>query len=78
VSETPGLRFGVDDVRSVGDPVDDGLCRAGVGEHLGRFAEREVGGHDQRCALVALGDHLEDQFRGTVGQCEIPAASNSS
>ena len=47
VAEAPALGAGVDDVRAVGDPVDDGLGHARVGEHFGPFAEREVGGHDQ-------------------------------
>ena len=34
-------------------------------------SERQVRGHDQRSAFVALGDHLEDELGGTVGQAEI-------
>ena len=47
VAEAPALDAGVDYVRAVGDPVDDGLGHARVGEYFGPFAEREVGGHDQ-------------------------------
>jgi hypothetical protein len=71
VAEAPGLCAGVDDVRAVGDAVDDGLREAGVGEHLRPFSEREVGRDDQRCALVALGDDLEDELGGALGQSEI-------
>ena len=53
VAEAPALGAGVDDVGLVGDAVDDGLGQAGVGEDLGPFAEREVGGDDQAAALVA-------------------------
>src|SRR5919197_6331053 len=51
VAEAPALGAGVDDVRAVGDPVDDGLREARVGEDLGPFAERQVRGHDQAAAL---------------------------
>jgi hypothetical protein len=47
VAEAPALGAGVDDVRAVGDPVDDGFREPRVGEHLGPFAERQVGGEDQ-------------------------------
>jgi len=58
----------VDDVRLVRDPVNDGLCEAWVGEHLGPLAERQVCGHDQRSAFVALADDLEHELGGAVGQ----------
>ena len=62
----------VDDVRLVGDPVNDRLREARVGEHLGPIAERQVRGHDQRSALVSLADHLEHQLRGAVREGQIP------
>src|SRR5829696_8247482 len=62
VAEAPGLGAGVDDVGAVGEAVDDGLGEPGVGEHLRPFAEREVGGDDQRAAFVALGEDLEDEL----------------
>jgi len=46
------------------DLVDDGLGQARLGEHLRPFAERHVGGDDQRAALVALADDLEDELGG--------------
>ena len=36
----------------------DGLSEPRVGEDLGPLAEREVGGDDQRAALVAFGQGL--------------------
>ena len=71
VAEAPGLVAGVDDVRAVGEPVDDGFREAGVGEHLGPLAERQVGGDDQAAAFVALGEDLEDELGGAVGQREV-------
>jgi hypothetical protein len=71
VAEAPGLGAGVDDVRAVGEAVDDGLREPGVGEDLRPLAEREVGGDDQRAAFVALAEDLEDEFGGAVGQREV-------
>src|SRR3954466_5032441 len=71
VAEAPGLVAGVDDVRAVGESVDDGFGEAGGVEDLGPFAEREVGGDDQRAAFVAFGEDLEDELGGAGGQGEI-------
>ena len=71
MAEAPGLGAGVDDVRAVGEAVDDGLGEAGVGEDLGPLAERQVGGDDQAAAFVAFGEDLEDEFGGAVGQREV-------
>ena len=68
MAESPGLGAGVDDVRLVGDPVDDGLGEPGVGEHFGPFSERQVGRGDQAAAFVAFGDDLEDELGGALGQ----------
>ena len=72
MGEAPGFAAGVDDVGAVGEPVDDGLGEAGVGEDPGPLAEGEVGGHDQAAAFVAFGEDLEDEFGGAVGEREIP------
>jgi hypothetical protein len=37
-----------------------------------RFAEWQVGGHDQRSAFVPLADDLEDELGRAVRQGEIP------
>src|SRR5436305_10656343 len=71
VAEAPALVAGVDDVRAVGEPVDDGLRESGVGEYLGPFSEREVGGDDQAAAFVSLGEDLEDELGGAVRQRQI-------
>ena len=44
VAEPPGFLACVDDVRFVGDSVNDGFREARVGEHFGPFAERQVCG----------------------------------
>ena len=76
MAEAPGLGAGVDDVRAVGEAVNDGLGEAGVGEDLGPFAEGQVGGDDQRAAFVALGEDLEDELGGAVGQREVAELVN--
>jgi hypothetical protein len=71
VAEAPGLGAGVDDVRAVCEPVDDGLREAGVVEDLGPFAERQVRRDDQAAAFVAFGEDLKDELGGAGGQGEI-------
>jgi hypothetical protein len=67
VAEAPGLGAGVDDVRAVGEAVNDGFGEPGVGEHLGPFTERQVCRDDQRRAFVAFGMDLEDELGSPVG-----------
>jgi hypothetical protein len=55
----------------MGEPVDDRLGEPWIGEHLGPLAEGQVGGHDQRAAFVALGDDLEDELGGALGQRQV-------
>src|SRR6266545_5979598 len=71
VLEAPGLAAGLDDVGAVGESVDDRLGEARVGEDLRPLAEGEVGGDDPRGALVALGDHLEDELGGAFREGEV-------
>ena len=40
-AEAVGLGAGLNDVRAVGNPVDQGLAQAGVGNHLGPLRERQ-------------------------------------
>jgi hypothetical protein len=68
VAEALGLGAGVDDVRVVGDAVDDGFREPRVEEYAGPFAERQLRGHDQRSAFAALADDSEDGLGGPVGQ----------
>ena len=47
VLEAPALVAGLDDVAVVGDPVEHGRGHLGIAEHLGPFAEAEIGGDDE-------------------------------
>jgi hypothetical protein len=71
VFEAPGLAAGLDDVGAVGEPVDDCFGEARVGEDSGPLAEGEVGRDDQRGALVAFGDDLEDELGRAFGEREV-------
>src|SRR6266508_4203086 len=71
VAEAPGLSAGVDDVRAVSEAVDDGLGEPWVVEDLRPLAERQVRRDDQRPALVAFGEHLEDELGGALGQRQV-------
>jgi hypothetical protein len=55
----------------VGEPIDDGLGEAGVGEDLRPVAERQVRGDDQRRAFVTLAEDLEDELGGALGQGQV-------
>ncbi len=46
----------------VGQPVEDGAGQALCSEDLGPFVEGQVGRYDNRAALIALGDDLEEQL----------------
>jgi hypothetical protein len=72
VAEAPRLGAGLDDVCAVGVMRSTtALASLGVGEDLDPFAEKQVGGDDQRAALVALGDDLEDELGGSFGQGQL-------
>ena len=47
----------------VDEAVDGGDRDGGIGEDLPPFAEGLVAGDDQRAALVAFGDELEEDAR---------------
>jgi hypothetical protein len=61
-------------VRPVREPVDDRLREPRIGEDLRPFPEGQVRGHDQRRALVALGDDLEDELQSVAFTIRFVAA----
>jgi len=71
VPEPPALVAGVDDVRPMRQAVDNGFREPRVGEHFGPLTERQVGGDDQAPAFMSLGQDLEDELGGAVGQGEV-------
>ena len=61
----------MDDVGAVGDAVDDGGGEARVGEGLGPFAERGVGGDRDCGSFFAFGEDLEEQLGGVLVEADV-------
>lgn len=55
----------------VGEPVEDSLAQPGVGKDLWPLRERQVGGDDHGGLFGPVGDDLEEQFGGHLGQRDI-------
>jgi len=60
--EAPALVAGLDDLAMVSEPVEQRCRHLGVTEHRWPFAEREVGGDDDRGLLVKSADQVEQQL----------------
>src|SRR5262249_61495394 len=74
VLEAPGVVAGLDDIAVVSEAVEERGGHLGVAEDAGPFAEREVGGDDDRGTLVELGDQVEQKLAAGLGEgqvCEI-------
>ena len=56
----PGLVAGFDDLAMMGEAVEQRGGHLGITEDAGSFAEGEVGGDDDRRALVKLADEVEE------------------
>jgi len=50
--ESPAVIAGFDDVAMVSEAVEQHGCHLGIAEHAGPFAEGEIGGDHDGCALV--------------------------
>ena len=61
----------------VGEPVEQGAGEPLGTEHAGPFVERQVRGDDGGAALVALGEHLEQEFGAGLGQLSLVPTVNS-
>jgi hypothetical protein len=59
VFEAPGLVASFDDLAVMGEPVEQRGGHLGVAEDGWPFAEREVGGEDDRGALARPADQME-------------------
>ena len=55
----------LEDMVMVGQPVEESAGQALGGEHAGPLVEGQISGDDGGTALVALGEHFEQQF-GTI------------
>jgi hypothetical protein len=61
----------LEDVDVVGEPVEQGAGQALGGEDPGPLVERQVAGDDGRASLIALGEHLEEQFGAGLGERHV-------
>jgi hypothetical protein len=52
----------------MGEPVEQCAGEALGAEDLGPFVERQIAGHQNRCALVALAVDFKQQFSAGFGQ----------
>ena len=66
--EAPAVVAGLDDVAVMGQTVEQCGRHFGIAEHAGPFAERKIGGDDDRGALVEPADEVEQEL--TAGLCE--------
>jgi transposase len=69
--EAVGVGAGLDDVAAEGQPVDDGGAEPGIGEGLGPAGKRVVGRDRDGGFLLAVGEHLEQQFRAALIELHI-------
>jgi hypothetical protein len=71
VLEAPGLVAGLDDVAVVGEAVEERGRHLGVAEDGGPFAEVEVGGDDDRGALVESADEVEEELPAGLREGQV-------
>ena len=65
--EAPALVAGFDDIAVVREAVEQRRRHLGVAEHARPFAEGEIGGDDERGALMEPADEVEEQLAAGVG-----------
>jgi hypothetical protein len=61
VLEAPAFVAGLDDVAVMREAVEQGRGHLGIAEDAGPFAEGEIGGDEDRGALVEAADEMEEQ-----------------
>jgi hypothetical protein len=71
VLEAPGLVAGLDDFAVMCQPIQQGGGHLGVAEDGRPFAERQIGGDDDRSSLIELGDQVEQQLSTGLGERQI-------
>jgi hypothetical protein len=71
VFKAPALVAGFDDFAVMGEPVEQRGRHLGVAEDAGPFTKGQVGGDDDRGALVQSADQMEEQLAAGLGEREI-------
>jgi hypothetical protein len=69
--EAPAVVSGLDDVAVMGQAVEQGGRHLGVAEHARPFTEGEVGGDEDRGALVEPADEVEQELTAGLGEWQI-------
>src|ERR1700677_888141 len=69
--EAPAVVSGFDDIAVVGQAIEQRGGHLGVGEDARPFAEGEIGGDDDRGALVEPADEVEQELATGLGERQI-------
>ena len=77
VLDARGLDAGLDDLAIVSEAVEERGGHLCVAEDSGPFAEGEVGGDDDRGALVEAAEQVEQQLAAGLGEGQIATRFNS-
>ena len=60
--EAPTVVAGLDDIAVMGQAIEQRSGHLGISEHARPFTEREVGGDDDRGALIEPADKVEQKL----------------
>src|SRR5215510_5130586 len=71
VLEAPTVVAGLDDVAVMGQAVQQSSGHLGVTKDAGPFTESEIGGDDDRSALVEAADEVEQELPAGLGEGQI-------
>ena len=55
-----------------GEAIQESPCELFAPEHLRPFREIQIRGHDDGLTLVAVGHHLEKEFRTSFRERDVP------
>jgi hypothetical protein len=71
LAEAEAFAIHLEYLAPVGQAIQQGRCHPFALKHLIPFAEREVARHEQTAALVAIGEHLEQQLGAGAAERKI-------
>ena len=71
ILEAPGVVSGLDDLAVVRQTIEERGGHLGVAEDGRPFAEGQVGGDDDRGALVEPADEVEQQLASGLGEGQV-------
>ncbi len=71
VLEAPALVAGLDDVAVMGEAIEQRRGHLGIAEHARPFAEGEIGGDQDRGALVEPADEVKEKLAAGLGERQV-------